>query len=144
MTVVLACAHRDFAFLAADSVRWDLVQRRNLGPVEKIHLAGDHAAVAIGGTNVDRTVLGQELVAARASGEGFPAAARRIAPRLFAEKRALMANMDRPLSPRCAGTPRFRPMAAASSATIFPKTSCFYSTGSTAWGRTRPPSRAIA
>jgi len=94
MTVVLACAHHDFAFLAADSVRWDFVQRRNLGPVEKIHLAGDHGAVAIGGTNVDRTALGQELVAARASGEGFPAAARRITPRLFAEKRALMAKHE--------------------------------------------------
>lgn len=92
MTVVLACAHRDFAFLAADSVRWDLVHRRNVGPVKKIHLAGAHGAVAIGGTNVDRTALGQELAKASTGGERFPTAARRIVPRLFAEKRALMAK----------------------------------------------------
>ena len=55
MTILIAHRSVDHAFLAADSVRWDLKQQRNLAPVSKIHLAGSRSAVALGGVNIDRT-----------------------------------------------------------------------------------------
>ena len=90
MTILIAHRSVDHAFLAADSVRWDLKQQRNLAPVSKIHLAGSRSAVALGGVNIDRTRLADLLVSARQAGEGFADAARRITPELFAETRGIM------------------------------------------------------
>lgn len=90
MTVIIAYATPNFAFLAADSFRWDLVERRNLGPVEKLHRAGPSSAFAMGGAYIDRSRLSAGLIEARCCGEPFVDAARRLSPPLFAEARTVM------------------------------------------------------
>jgi len=87
MTVIIAYSTPELAFLAADSFRWDLVQRRNLGPVQKIHIADERSAFAMGGALIDRSRLAAGLVEAHRNGEPFANAARRLSPPLFAEAR---------------------------------------------------------
>ena len=89
MTVIIAYATPDLAFLAADSFRWDLLERRNVGPVRKLHVAGPTQAFAIGGVLIDRTRLAAQLCEAHAGGEALADAARRLTPLLFAATRAL-------------------------------------------------------
>lgn len=96
MTAIIAYATPEFAFLAADSARWDFVQKRNLGPVRKLHRASETAAFAIGGQNVDRTRLASQLVDGHKAGEALPAAARRFAPPLFAELRRTNPGLSQP------------------------------------------------
>lgn len=90
MTVIIAYSTPELAFLAADSFRWDLVQQRNLGPVQKLHMVDPRNAFAVGGALIDRSRLANELIKARCSGEPFADAARRLSPFLFAETRATM------------------------------------------------------
>lgn len=90
MTVIIAYSTPNLAFLAADSFRWDLVQKRNLGPVRKVHMVDPKNAFAMGGALIDRSRLAAGLIETRRQGEPFADAARRLSPPLFAEARAAM------------------------------------------------------
>lgn len=83
MTVVLAYCTSDYAFLAADSCRWDTVLLKKLGPAQKLWPIGTGQAMAIGGQNIDRDAFAEQVGAAILSGTGALEAARAIAPSLF-------------------------------------------------------------
>jgi hypothetical protein len=88
MTVILSYRSSAFIFLAADSCRWDFILQKNLGPIVKLHSPFDGSAFAVGGQNIDRTEFAKQMVTARQNGSDYLAAARSIAPQLFAENLA--------------------------------------------------------
>ena len=90
MTVIIAYSTPEIAFLAADSFRWDFVQRRNVGPVCKLHQARSGDAFAVGGAFIDRTQLAASIKEARLGGEPFIDSARRLSHPLFNETRVKM------------------------------------------------------
>lgn len=90
MTVIIAYASSTHAFLATDSFRWDYVQKRKLHTVRKLTEMGRASWAAMGGSNIDRTCLANEMAKAFQAGEPLPDAARRLSPALFAKTRAIM------------------------------------------------------
>lgn len=90
MTVIIGYASSTHAFLAADSFRWDWELKCNIGPVRKLTQMSDASWAAIGGSNIDRTLLAGEMAQAHRAGEPLPDAARRLSPALFAKAREIM------------------------------------------------------